>query len=160
MNSNQAPFLLGDIIKPNMIVPKYTISLTNDIDETYIFFKDLFYNTFEWINDGKIILKYEKQYTIINYYDKMDELLKNIKLNNNKKLGKYFHSPSIKDKLEFMVASFKFYFCYGRDFTGYISMQHNIIRYMKILELIFCIELDNKPTRDQIMKDAPMLESY
>ena len=68
MNSNQAPFLLGDIIKPNMIVPKYTISLTNDIDETYIFFKDLFYNTFEWINDGKIILKYEKQYTIINYY--------------------------------------------------------------------------------------------
>ena len=75
MNSNQSPFLLGDIIKPNMIVQKYTISLTNDIDETYIFFKNLFYNTFEWINDGKIILKYEKQYTIINYYDKINTII-------------------------------------------------------------------------------------
>jgi len=130
-----------------------------NIDETYIFFKDLFHNTFGWTDDGKIILKDEKN-TIINYYDKMDELLKNIKLDNNKKLGTYSHSPNIKNKLEYMVASFKFYFCYGRDFTGYINMQHNIIRYIKILEQIFCIELDNKPTREQLMKEVPMLETY
>ena len=159
MNSNQTTMVLGDRLKPNIRFPTYTISDTN-IDETYIFFKDLFYNTFEWGDDGKIILKDEKHYTIINYYDKMDELLKNIKLDNNKKLGTYSHSPNIKNKLEYMVASFKFYFCYGRDFTGYIKMQNSIIRYIKNLELIFCRELDNKPTRDQLMKNAPMLETY
>ena len=159
MNSNQTTMLLGDRLKPNIRLSTYTISDTN-IDETYIFFKDLFYNTFEWGDDGKIILKDEKHYTIINYYDKMDELLKNIKLDNNKKLGTYSHSPNIKNKLEYMVASFKFYFCYGRDFTEYIKMQHNIIRYIKILELIFCIELDNKPTREHLMNNASILKTY